>query len=176
MSRLLEPLGRVGRGLRSSPAVQGLLVALAVAVPPLVIEEDWHGRPMLDQPGHLWLIPALVAALGLLLGGAVSARRSVGTVRAGLLGAAIGLVSSAVLVTADLVRRAARHQSVPPGVARLLVEAALVSILLGALGAVAAALRASAAQPDLPPSPEPARKPTEVTGARQGTRPDRRPS
>jgi hypothetical protein len=116
--------------------LQGILVALVVAVPPLMIEEDWHGRPMLDQPGSFWIFPALVAALGLLLGGAVSGRRSMGAGRAGLLGAAIGLVTSAVLVAADLVRRAARHQSVPPAVAHLLVEAALVSILLGALGAL----------------------------------------
>jgi hypothetical protein len=120
--------------------VPGLLVSLVVAVPALTIEEDWHGRPMIDQTGHLWVLPTVVAAIGLILGGAVSGRRATGLWRASLLGALIGMLASAVLVTADLVRRAGRQQTVSPPVLRLWVEAALISGVLAAIGAAASYL------------------------------------
>ena len=60
--------------------LQGLVLALGVATPTLVIEENWHGRPMIDQPGHAWVLPTLVVAaafaVGGAVGGAVGARRA----------------------------------------------------------------------------------------------------
>jgi hypothetical protein len=130
-----ERLTSAARRFRSAVALQGIVVTLVIAVPTLVIEEDWHGRPMIDQPGHLWVIPALVTAVGLLVGGAVSARRSTDVGRAVLIGASIGGVVSMVLVVADVARRTARHQALSHPVVRLWVEAALISVLLAALGA-----------------------------------------
>ena len=49
-------------------------VILVIGSPTLVLEEDWHGRPMLDQPGHLWLIPTLVVAAAFALGGVFAGR------------------------------------------------------------------------------------------------------
>lgn len=142
-TQLSERLAHAAKWFRSALVVQGLVVTLVLAVPPLVIEEDWHGRPMIEQPGHLWVVPALIAAIGLILGGAVSARRSIDLGRAVLVGALIGAVASVVLILADVVRRAARHQTVPAPVLRLWVEATLVSVLLAALGAAASYLATS---------------------------------
>lgn len=56
--------------------VRGTLVTLGVAVPALALEETVGGRPMIDQPGHLWVIPAIVVALAFVAGGRVAARHN----------------------------------------------------------------------------------------------------
>jgi hypothetical protein len=33
-------------------AVSAVLV-LVISVPTMIVEEDWHGHPMIEQPGHL---------------------------------------------------------------------------------------------------------------------------
>ena len=50
----------------------GLAFTLVVAVPTLVVAEDWHGRPMIDQGGFAWLVPAvLVVGASLVVGAAL---------------------------------------------------------------------------------------------------------
>ena len=51
----------------------GVIVTLALAAPTLVLEENWHGKPMIDQPGHLWIVPTIVVAAAFALGGAIGA-------------------------------------------------------------------------------------------------------
>jgi hypothetical protein len=114
--------------------LQGLVVTLVVTAPTLVIEENWHGRPMIDQPGHLWLLPTLVVAAGFALGGAVCARRTTELWRALFLGIIVGTVAAGALVVADVIRRAMHHQVLKAGVPRLWIEAALLSIVLASLG------------------------------------------
>jgi len=41
----------------------------------MAVEEDWHGRPMIDGPTHLWIIAACLVAAAFLVGGAVAGRR-----------------------------------------------------------------------------------------------------
>jgi hypothetical protein len=123
--------------------VEGLLVALVVSVPTLTIEEDWHGRPMIDQPGHLWIVAAVVAALGFVLGGAVGARRSTVLWRAVSVGAIVGAAVSAVLLLADVVRRSVSHQALSSAVVRLWVGAALISIVIASLGGAFAYFRST---------------------------------
>jgi len=55
-------------------AVSAVLV-LVISVPTMIVEEDWHGHPMIEQPGHLWIIPASIVAAAFLLGGIVAGHR-----------------------------------------------------------------------------------------------------
>ena len=66
------------QGVRSpgwTDIVGSALLVLAVAVPTMIIEEDWHGRPMIDQSTHLWIIAACLVAGAFFIGGAVVAFR-----------------------------------------------------------------------------------------------------
>jgi hypothetical protein len=123
--------------------VQGLVVILVIATPTLVIAEDWHGRPMIDQPGELWVIPTLVVAAGFALGGAVYARRTMVLWRALSQGLILGTVVAVALLGGDVLRRAMHHQTLSAGVLRLWVEAALLSIVLASLGGAAGYLFAT---------------------------------
>ncbi len=120
----------------------GIGVTLIVAAPTLVIEEDWHGRPMIDQPGHLWVVPALVVAAAFALGGALGARGLVELWRALWHGLLVGVVSAGLLFLADVVRRAMADQVTPRGVWRLWIEGVAVSVVLASLGGAVSYLRA----------------------------------
>ena len=110
------------------------LLVLAVSVPTMAIEEDWHGRPMIDQPTHLWIIAACVVAGAFFAGGAIAAflRPSAPTRYA----AATGLVAVAVLLVGGLYRRLwLVHEQVPVAVQQLWC--------LGVIGAIALSLAGS---------------------------------
>jgi len=114
--------------------LQGLVLTLGVAGPTLVLEEDWHGRPMIDQPGHAWVLPTLVVATAFAVGGAVAARRSAQLWRALLQGLTLGTAAAGTLLVADVVRRAMDHRAVSEGVLQFWVETALLSIVIASLG------------------------------------------
>jgi len=96
-------------------------LVLVVAAPALVVAETWRGRPLIDQPGYWWLVPAAVVLGGFLLGGvvagrceaardvAINGRRSAHPDRWGVrgagLGAAVGSIGVLLLVVADVLRR-----------------------------------------------------------------------
>ena len=64
--------GPADQGLRGgsgwSDVTLCALLVLAVAVPTMAIEEDWHGSPMIDQPSHLWIVAAALVAGAFLVG------------------------------------------------------------------------------------------------------------
>jgi hypothetical protein len=134
------PLTRFTRFTRSPRAMrwvamaQGLIVTFVLATPTLAIEEDWHGRPMIDQPGHLWVVPTFVAAAAFAIGGVLCARRTTESWRALVEGLALGATVAGTFLVVDVVRRAVRHQALSQGVLRLWVEAALLSVVLASLG------------------------------------------
>lgn len=150
MATRAERAGRRGRpDATSRPGrwrgpVAGLVTILVVAVPTMVVAEDWHGHPMIDEAGAWWLIPATVAVGGFFMGGAVSARRPAGekrlTVRARVLaavvGALLGAAGAAVLVAADGMRRLLLNPTLPTGVVDYWLEAAAVAVVVAALGAL----------------------------------------
>jgi hypothetical protein len=80
----------------------------------MIIEEDWHGRPMIDQYTHLWLVAACIVAVAFFAGGAIVAfRRPAAPTR---YAAATGVVSVLVLLMGGLYRRlwlVHEHVSVP---------------------------------------------------------------
>src|ERR1700677_2111715 len=55
-------------------AVSTFLV-LIVSIPVMVVEEDWHGRPMIDEGTYLWILPAFLVASAFLFGGALAGFR-----------------------------------------------------------------------------------------------------
>jgi hypothetical protein len=69
----------------------------------MIIEEDWHGRPMIDQPTHLWIVAACFVAGAFFAGGAVVAfRRPYAPTR---YAAATAVVAVVVLLIGGLYRR-----------------------------------------------------------------------
>ena len=121
----------------------GVIVTLALAAPTLVLEENWHGKPMIDQPGHLWIVPTIVVAAAFALGGAIGAWRNTQLWSALLRGLVVGAVGAGALLAADVVRRAMVHRTLSEGVLRLWVEAALLSIVIASLGGATTYLRSS---------------------------------
>lgn len=121
----------------------GLALTLIVAVPTLVVEEDWRGRPMIDQPGHLWVVPTVLVGAAFALGGGIASRGARELWRALSRGLVTGTASAGVLLGADVLRRAMRHEALSAGVARLWIEAAVLSIAISSLGGAASCLRAS---------------------------------
>jgi hypothetical protein len=102
------------RSPRWADVAGSALLILAVSVPTMIIEEDWHGRPMIDQSTHLWIIAAFVVAAAFFAGGALVAfrRPSAPTRYAG----ATGIVAVLVLLIGGLYRRLwlfHEHVSVP---------------------------------------------------------------
>ncbi|MGH9089108.1 MAG: hypothetical protein ACRDYZ_13530 [Acidimicrobiales bacterium] len=123
--------------LRRSAIGRGLLLTLVVAVPTLVLAEDWHGRPLIDQGGYGWLAPAAVVALAFVAGGVLTGRRSADAGRAVGRGLAVGVLAVAILLAGDVVRRVLMNPTLPMGVVDYWIEAAAASVSLAVAGAVA---------------------------------------
>jgi hypothetical protein len=121
----------------------GAVATLIIAAPTLAIEEDWHGRPMVDQPGHLWVIPTLVVAAAFTLGGVLGTRGLIDLWRALWYGLLVGAISAGLLFLADLVRRAMHAQAPSAGLWRFWFEAAALSVVLSSLGGAFSYLRAT---------------------------------
>ena len=94
------------RALRSpgwEDIIGSALLVLAISVPTMIVEEDWHGRPMIDQSTHLWIIAGGIVAAAFFSGGAIVAfRRPSAPTR---YAAATGIVAVAVLLVGGLSRR-----------------------------------------------------------------------
>ena len=112
----------------------GLLLTLIVAVPTLILEEDWHGKPMIDQGNHLWLIPATIVGAAFLGGGALIGRRKVRLADAVVQASVVGAAAIACLLIGAVVRRAGLGQNFPLAVVRLWVLASIAAVVLAAVG------------------------------------------
>jgi hypothetical protein len=136
-------VARVAERARWSPMLQALVLTFGLATPTLIVEENWHGQPMIDQPGHLWVLPTLVVAAAFALGGSISARRATQMWKAMVQGIILGTVVAGTLLTGDVVRRAMVHRTISEGVLRLWVEAAVLSVVIASLGGGIAHLRST---------------------------------
>jgi hypothetical protein len=128
-----------GRGLQIGgweSSVIGLFVSLVIVGPTFLLEETWHGAPLIDRGGVLWVAPAVVMAFGFFVGGAIA-----GYQRARVQGA----LSSALLVSfltivlaflGDLARRRALGEGLQHAVAEYWVGAVFAAVFVGALGGV----------------------------------------
>lgn len=111
-------------------------LVLLVSVPVLVVEESWHGHPMIDDPNYLWLIPALLVALAFWFGGALLGFRSD---RRGIVRAVIAAcIALSALMVGDLIRRCfVVHQGLPqPAVLRLWVLGVAAALTMSLIGSI----------------------------------------
>jgi hypothetical protein len=115
----------------------GLVLTLAVAIPTLVAAEDWHGRPLIDQGGYGWLVPAVVVASAFFAGGAIAGRRGSSVARSLAEGLWVGVPAVLVLLAADAVRRLVMNPTLPNGVLAYWGEGAAASLFFALAGAVA---------------------------------------
>jgi len=111
------------------------LLVLAVSIPTMIIEEDWHGRPMIDQGTHLWVLAACLVAGAFFAGGAMVAFRlpSAPTTYA----AATGILAVAILLIGALYRRHwVAHEVIPTGVEHLWFAGVVLAVVLSLAGSV----------------------------------------
>lgn len=135
--------GRLGAGA-------GLVLTLVVAVPTLAFAEDWHGKPLIDQGGLAWLVPAVIVALAFAVGGAVAGRHGVSPGRALVEGLWVGVPGVVALLAADAVRRLVVNPTLPNGVIAYWLEGAAAAIFFALAGAVAGRLLAGHRRPASP--------------------------
>jgi hypothetical protein len=87
--------------------------------------------PLIDQPHHKWVLPAIVVAVAFVVGDTIAASRR----RWWLEGTLHGLaVATAVLLATDAPRRHGMHRSVDPRVFKLWAAAAMAGCALGSIG------------------------------------------
>jgi hypothetical protein len=108
---------------------------LVVSIPTLIVEENWHGQPMIDEGTHLWILPAVLVASAFLFGGALAGFRcrSTAVVHAG----AAASFAVAILLLGALFRRLGVVQEhVPNGVVVLWILGAIGALMLSVIGSL----------------------------------------
>jgi hypothetical protein len=120
----------------------GFLVSLAIVGPTFWQEETWHGAPLIDRGGVLWLLPSFLMAFGFYLGGAIAGYRRRWAKVALSQGVAASTATIGVIFAADLYRRHSLGESLPALVGEYWIGALFVASLVSGLGAISG--RASA--------------------------------
>jgi hypothetical protein len=114
----------------------GLVVGGLIAGPTFVIEERWHGSPLIDQHGYWWMLPAGIMALGFFAGGAIVGsgcrRRGAAWVQSAL----VAGVTVWVIFCGDLVRRHVYGEMLSHGVEKLWFVAGICAVVAGSLGGI----------------------------------------
>jgi hypothetical protein len=114
----------------------GILVSLAIVGPTFWWEETWHGSPLIDRGGLLWLWPSLVMGLGFFLGGTTAGFRRQRVKTALLQGLAASTATIAVIFVADLHRRHSFGETLTTLVGMYWLAALCVAALVSGLGAI----------------------------------------
>jgi hypothetical protein len=137
MDTEVDEARRAPTGFRHWKALgDGFLLCLVVVGPAFLFEELWRGRPMIDQGGGWWLVPACIMAIGFFAGGRVSGRGRRAREGAFKMGLAIAALTLVMIFIADVIRRSALSQGFPGGVLRLWVLSAVAALVIGGLGGV----------------------------------------
>jgi peptidoglycan/LPS O-acetylase OafA/YrhL len=127
--------GRRRSGLSWADIGMSALLILVISVPTMAVEEDWHGRPMIDEPTHLWIIATCLVAAAFLVGGAVAGHRRPSAAPEHATAAAS--LAIAVLLAAAILRRLwLAHKGVPIGVAGLWCLGVVAGLFLSAAGSL----------------------------------------
>jgi len=114
----------------------GFLLCLVIVGPTFLVEELWRGRPVIDQPGAWWLLPAGIMAFGFFAGGRVGGRNRRARKGAFNQGLAIAGLTLVLIFVADIVRRAVLSQGFPTRVLGLWAMSGLAALVVGGLGGV----------------------------------------
>ena len=119
----------------------GFTVSLVIVGPAFLFEELWRGRPLIDQPGKLWIVPGIVMAIGFFTGGGIAGRHrrnAGGAFNQGLLVAGLTL---ALIFMADIIRRVILHAPLDLKIIGVWCACAAGGLLVSGLGALSARRR-----------------------------------
>ncbi len=114
----------------------GYVVALVIAGPTFFIEEFWHGKPLIDQGGIWWVIPAAVMAVGFFVGGCIAGRPCRRLEWAVIEAFVVATAALFTIFAADIVRRHQLGQYLNPGVDKLWALAGVGAVVVGTIGGV----------------------------------------
>jgi MFS family permease len=114
----------------------GLFVSLVIVGPTFLSEETWHGAPLIDRGGVLWIVPAVVMALGFFAGGMIAGYRRQRLEGALLQGVLVGAMTIGLAFAGDLARRDMLHEGLQPRVLEYWVAAVVAALVVGGLGGV----------------------------------------
>jgi hypothetical protein len=110
-------------------------LVLIVSIPVMIVEEDWHGRPMIDEATHLWILPAFLVASAFLFGGAFAGFRGPSVAVAHAVPAAS--FASAILLLGAILRRFwVVHEGVPIAVVHLWCLGIIGTLMLSLIGSL----------------------------------------
>jgi hypothetical protein len=112
----------------------GFLLSIIIVGPTFLFEELWRGRPMIDQGGAYWMIPAILMALGFFVGGRVAGRNRRshgGAFTMGVVSAALTLI---LIFLADMVRRIILVQGLSWQVVAIWIACSFGALVTGGLG------------------------------------------
>jgi hypothetical protein len=112
------------------------LFTLVISGPVLLWEELWRGVPMIDQPGDLWLVPAVITVAAFFIGGAIAGRHRRRRTGALIQGVALAVPVSLLLIIADIGRRLDLHRPFTLPVAGLWLYALVGTVVISSLGSL----------------------------------------
>jgi hypothetical protein len=118
------------------PLSDALLFTFVLAGPTSLWESLWRGRPMIDQPGNLWIVPTVIVVLTFLVGGAIAGRLRQRPMGAVVQAVALAVPVAVVLILADLARRLIINIPLFFPVIELWIDALVSAIVLATLGAL----------------------------------------
>jgi len=130
-----ERRNRLPRGAQWAKIALPTCLVLIVSIPVMVIEEDWHGRPMIDEGTYLWILPAFLVASAFLFGGALAGFRSPSTA----VGHAVLVTTFAlvILLLGAMLRRFwVVHEGVPIAVLYLWCLGIIGALMLTLIGSL----------------------------------------
>ena len=112
------------------------LFTFIISGPATLWESFWRGRPMIDQPGNLWIVPTVIVILTLLVGGAIAGRHCQRPMGAVIQGLALAVPVATVLILIDVARRLIVHIRMFTPVIELWIDAFVGAIIITILGAL----------------------------------------
>ena len=113
-----------------------MLFTLIIAGPTMLWEEMWRGKPMIDQSGDLWVVPAVIVGLAYFLGGAIAGRHRRRRTGAIVQGFALAIPTSLVLIIADIGRRIVLRNGLSLKVGGLWLGTIAATIVVASIGAL----------------------------------------
>ena len=113
-----------------------VLLTLLVAGPTMWWEEVWRGRPMIDQPGSLWLVPAAIVTVTYFVSGVIAGRHRRRPGGALIQGVFLALSTSSIFVIVDVIRRVMVGKNQSVAVADLWLAAMGATVVVAGLGAL----------------------------------------
>jgi hypothetical protein len=129
-----DPVDR--QRIQFRPLSNALLFTFVIAGPTSLWESLWRGRPMIDQPGNLWIVPTVIVVLTFLVGGDIAGRlrqRPMGAVVQAL---ALAVPVAMALILADLARRLIINIPLFATVIELWIDALVSAVVLATVGAL----------------------------------------